>query len=191
MAKITRVNNGGIGKKKLKIMLDSLEGVEAKVGWFESAKYENGTPVAVAAIVAELGAPGKSIPPRPMFRPTIAENQGAWAKLAESGAKAVLKGNYTMREVMDAIGLQASGDVRKTIASITEPPLSILTLLARKHRRGNDADGVPNTVTGKTLGVLAKELDKGPPDVSGVSTKPLMDSFLMYDTLTYVVEDKK
>ena len=88
--------------QQLSLRLKELSGVETKVGWFPSARYEDGTPVAYVASVQELGH--GPIPPRPFFRTTAAAEQAAWAKYAAQGAKAVLAGKLSGRAVMDGIG---------------------------------------------------------------------------------------
>ena len=150
--------------RRLEIALKNLQGKVGKVGWFEKSKYEDGTPVAYVATIQEYGAPTKNIPPRPTMRPTIAKQQNEWKKIAEQGSKAVLAGNATVGDVMEAIGLKAAGDVRKAISTLTEPPLSPVTIENRRRKRADK----------KTIGLL---------------TKPLIDTGIMMGTLTNTVED--
>lgn len=168
--------------KALTAFLEGMEGVQSKAGWFESAKYPDGTPVAAAAQWNEFGVPSRSIPARPFMRPTVSENQQAWADDAGKLSKRVVDGKMTPFDAMDALALKAVGDIVKTISQVYDPPLSPITLLARKRRQEGGA------VTGKTIGEFAKQLNAGPPDVSGVSTKPLNDSGLMVATATHVTE---
>ena len=165
--------------------LKALNGTQGKVGWFESAQYEDGTPVAVIAQIQEFGAPGKSIPPRPFMRPTAIEQQNPWSQLAAQVSKRVVTGKMTSVEAMELLTLKAETDVSKTIAAITQPPLSPITLLARKYRKEG------KTVTGKTIGELAhivKEHDGNITSlIAGISTKPLNDTGRMIATLTHVV----
>lgn len=174
------------GRKDLLVALKGLEGVRGKTGYFETAKYEDGTPVAYVATVQEFGF--KSIPPRPTMRPTAAEKGktgGAWATLFGKGAKAVLDGNATPIQVMESLALVAAGDVSKAIAALTDPPLSPLTLLARLYKR----DMGQKIKSGKTLGTLSKSLDAGPPNLAGlVSTKPLVDTGQMFQAVTGIAE---
>jgi hypothetical protein len=169
------IRREGNGFAALEAALDGLDGIEAKAGWFETAKYPNGLPVATNAFIHEHGAltgggavaavlqggegPGARsvyIPPRPFMRPTVAAQTGAWMALLEQGAKAALLGSVTPRQAMESVVLKAAADVAKTIAAITEPPLS------------------PATIRGK----------KG-------ATKPLIDTGLMIQSVTGVVEDTK
>lgn len=168
----------------LRTALKELTGVETRVGYFSSNKYEDGTPVAYVASIQEFGH--GPIPPRPFFRPTIAAQSPAWRELIARGSKGVVNGTRTAYQLMDMIGLQAAGDIRKTISEIQAPPLSVLTLLARKHRMGGG-----KITGGKQLGELSeKGRQHGPPDVSGVSTKPLVDTRILLPTLTHITSQK-
>lgn len=111
--------------------LRELDGVQARIGWFESAKYPDGTPVAYVAAIHEFGT--TTIPARPFMRPTLTEKRPAWMKLLENGAREVLRGNQSASAVLELVALKAAGDIRKTIASITSPPLSPITVA----RKGN------------------------------------------------------
>ena len=106
----------------------------AKVGWFESAKYEDGTQVAYVAQILELGAPSRNIPPFAMLRNTIDMNEEEWKKFFEGWALRILKGQMTMEQAMEALGLLVAGDIRKTISTITSPALKKSTLDARAGR---------------------------------------------------------
>lgn len=175
------IRREGPGLQSLAVALKDLDGVQGKVGWFESAKYTDGTPVAHVAAIQEFGS--GAIPPRPFMRTTLAEKQGEWGQQLEAGAGAVLDGKATARQVLEATMLRAAGDVAKKIASIYTPPLSPLTLLARQSAGSN------KRLSGaKELGALARELDKGPPNVGGVSTKPLVWTGQMIQSVTGVVE---
>lgn len=78
MATIGRSNPNGF--EVLAAKLKQLDGVETKVGWFSSARYETGQPVAGVMAIQEFGS--GPIPPRPFFRTTIAEQKQAWADYA-------------------------------------------------------------------------------------------------------------
>lgn len=109
-----------------------------KVGWFEGATYEDGTPVAYVATIQEFGYPAGKIPSRSFMRTTIAEQETAWKKLMLSGAKAMFLGNETMDTVLQKMAMRAEGDIRLKINSINEPALRPWTLAARK-KRGNSS----------------------------------------------------
>ncbi len=186
--------------KVLAERLDALSGMQAKAGWFESAVYENGKPVAQIAMVQEYGAtinhPGGTpykigadgmarfvakasaeaaglpvtgphtitIPPRPFMRPTVEREKAAWIALLAKGAKSILAGKTSPRDVLDAVAARAAGDIARTIASIQSPALAASTIAKRRRKMADK----------KTIGNL---------------TKPLVDSGIMIDSVTHVVED--
>lgn len=179
----------GEAGKRLEAALRNLDKKVAKVGWFAGARYPDepgkpGLPVAQVAYQNEVGNPSKHIPARPFISPTIREKQESWANIAESGARAVLQGRRTITEVLEGIGLRAAGDIRKTIATLTTPPLAESTIRARAARRGikNGDALVRKKLSGAKL--TAKETKS-----FGLLDKPLIDTRHMYVTLTNVVED--
>lgn len=146
---------------KLKIAIKGLDGARLQVGFLESAKYADGTPVAQVAIVQEFGT--DHIPPRPFMRTTAAEKTNEWVAQFGKGAKAVANGRLTTQQVMDAMGLAIAGDIKKTIAGITSPPLKESTVKARQRRYADK----------KTRGNLAK---------------PLVDTAVMINSVTHLAE---
>jgi len=108
----------------------------ARVGWFESAQYKDGTPVAYVATIQEYGSPKNKIPPRPFFRNAIEANKQEWKGIANEYGKHIVNGKATIDQAMEAIGLVAAGDVRKSISEIMEPPLAESTIKTR-NKRGN------------------------------------------------------
>lgn len=144
--------------------LNAMKNPKAEAGWFESAKYPDGTPVAYVATIQEFGSPKNSIPPRPFMRPTLAEKSGEWKALALRGAKAMARGNETIGTVMEKLGSKAAGDIRKTISNVNSPALKDATIKARLSKRANK----------KTVGNL---------------TKPLVDTGLMLSTCTHKVSE--
>lgn len=185
MATLRRVP--GAGREILDKALVDLNKTSAKVGWFETSRYPdaNATPVAYVAAIQELGPHA-----RPFMRPTADERDKEWAALMLQLSRQIVKGNMTVHEAMSAIGLQAEGDIRRTITRINAPPLSLITLMARKAR----LDG--KKVTGATIGEFAARIAaEGEAairaEVAGISTKPLNDTGYMLATLTHVVEDGK
>jgi hypothetical protein len=156
----------GKGREQLEIILNNkkLSGKVGKVGWFQGAKYPNGTPVALIAAIQEKGYEPKNIPARPFMRPTIDQYQVTWKKIAFNGSLKILKNEYTIENVLDLIGQKAVGQIRKTIANIYTPALKATTI-ANRLRKYSD----------KTL--------------IGNLYKPLIDTKHMYNTLINIVED--
>ena len=140
------------------------DNVVGKVGWFESAHYPGGVPVALVAAVHEFGWPEHNIPPRLGFRATAAACQEPWRQTMAGAAKQVVAGKMTMAQAMEIIGLRAAGDQRKTIATVTQPPLKVDTVKAR--------------LAGKKQGRV----------VSITIAKPLVHTGELLNSLTNVVE---
>lgn len=174
----------------VKSFLARLNGLNLNVGWFESAKYDADTPVAGVAAVQEFGSPKRSIPPRPFLRPTIEEKKGEWQKTLGKMISANLKSGGDPKNAMEVLGLSIVGDVKKTISTIQEPPLSPITLALRKQKL------LGNAITGKTVGAVAKAIDEGETgpgelgDSSGINPKPLVFTGLLLNSITHEVSKK-
>lgn len=121
-----------MGWQDLAKRLAELGRVESRVGWFDSARYPDGTPVALAATAQEFGSAKKGIPPRSFMRPAINEGRAEWSAAAASGFKAVADGRYTPFQVIDAIGNAAAGSVRQKISEVNSPRLKDSTIKARQ-----------------------------------------------------------
>lgn len=164
MARVIRKT--GAGKQKLESILTGLQGNKVgKVGWFETAKYPDGTPVAYVASIQEFGSPQNGIHPRPFMRPTIAKRALSWKILAGQGARAMAQGKYSLSQILDGIGQQAAGDIARTISEIQSPRLKDATVKARMRRYADK----------RTVGNL---------------TKPLVDTGYMISSIQSTVEDK-
>lgn len=180
MAEIKRDNPNAF--KVLGDKLAAMDGITGRVGWFEGSAYPDGTPIAYVAAINELGSPRNSIPSRSFMRSTADEENEKWKETANIVSSKILLGEITPQQGMELLCLKAEGDVAKKIASITAPPLSPITLGARKYRQQG------KKVTGATIGEIAQKLKDGTLNTSGVSDKPLVDSSLMINTLTHTVE---
>ena len=189
MTTVTEIK--GPGRDQLARVLEALKNRKVDVGWFSSAKYEDGTSVAYVASIQEFGVAQRSIPPRPFIRPTITEQEAKWKELTARGARAIAKGNSDTHSVLTQIGGKASGDIRKAISRVVSPPLTLTTLLLRKRKIQGDK------ITGKTVGEAYRAANFVGPrskkdksaDVSGVSKKPLVFSKILLNTLTFNVSD--
>ncbi len=159
MAGVVRSNPRAF--ERISARLKELDGVVAKAGWFESARYPNGTPVAAVAIFQEFGT--SKIPPRPFMRPTSVREKRNWIGLMEQGARAVMKGNIDGLTVLDSIAAKAAAEIARSITLVHTPPLKPATIARR----------------------LAKHADKA---TVGLLDKPLIDTGRMYETVTHTVE---
>lgn len=136
--------------------LAQIHRAKLQVGWFDTARYEDGTPVAYVATIHEFGYPKGGIPARPFMRPTIEQQRTAWRDSIAKGMRTVFEGKRTAKDVLEVVGMVAAGNIGETIASVTTPALKQSTLDARQARK------------------------KTP----GVSSKPLVDTGLMIQSVS-------
>lgn len=163
MPKVTR--RPGPGAKRLQTFLTQTRGLVGKVGWFASAHYPDGTPVAYVAAIQEYGYPEGNIPPRLGMRATAAEKQREWGALVARTSKAVLAGQMTGHAAMETIGLKAAGDIRKHITGVFQPPLKPDTVRARLAGKNQGkyvlvSIAKPLVHTGHLLATLTNTVEK-------------------------------
>lgn len=156
------VTRTGSGMWHFATQSKKLEKMVLAVGWFSSARYDEGTPVAAIAAVQENGSPKLNIPPRPFIQPAIQKHAGQWRDDLKAGARGILAGTETPESVMEKMGLQVSSQIKEEILTLTSPALKPATVAARQRKMANK----------KTTGSL---------------TKPLVDTTLMVNSLTYIV----
>lgn len=152
---------------------------QAKIGWPSGKEYEDGTPVAYVAAIQNFGVPDRSLPPRPMLKPTVDENQARWAEILKNFTKRIANGEMDAFDALDGIGRVASADLQATIAQINEPALSPVTVLLRKWRKAG------RTITGKTVGEAAAAIAAG--TEPGSDNKPLNDTGYMIASVSHGV----
>ncbi len=161
--------------------MKSLEEYSAQAGWFESARYDDGIPVARVAIYNEYGT--SRIPPRPFMRPTVESQKPEWARATGKVVSQVLRGKMSAEQGMTLVAQKAAGDIRHTITQVFEPELSPVTVLLRQWRKeGKD-------ITGKTVGDAARAVAEGQRG-EGVTSKPLIDTGHMLATCTGIAVKK-
>ena len=141
--------------------------LKLEVGWFEAAKYDDGTSVAGVAAQNEFGNAALKIPPRPFIRPTVVERTRVWKGFITRNAKKVVSGDLTVDQMMEALGQGVAGDIRKTITQIHEPALSERTLAARRKIRN-----------------VTKE------EASAELEKPLVFEAVLLNSVSYAVGDE-
>ena len=144
------VRREGPGTAKVLATLEGLDGLEGKVGWFESAHYPGGTPVAYVATIHEFGT-GR-IPARPFMRPAVADHGGEWLELIGQGVKASMMGDPSPAEVLELVMLQAAGNVAEKIQSLPplDPKASAVTIKRKGHSKALiDTGQMFQSVTGK------------------------------------------
>lgn len=152
--------SNGKGTKQFLTKLESIHGERLKVGWFEGAHEDDGTPSAYVAAINEFGAPEQSIPARPFMRPTVAAKREQWAKkYAALMQSKGIAGDFA--KGLDAMGEVIAADFKRAISDVKSPRLANSTIMAR-IRRGN-----------------LKRAKKMPVTIS----KPLVDTRMMVDQL--------
>ncbi len=155
----------GPGMRALNAFVQGMSQDAAKIGFFKSAVYPDGTPIAYVASIQEFGYPEGGIPPRPFMRNAMDANGREWTRNFGILAKRVVNGRMSPRDALEAIGVLAAGDVRKSISALTTPPLAKSTLQAR-YRRATSG-GSP---------------------IKYLSIKPLVDTGALLAHVTHVVE---
>lgn len=143
-------------EEELAKRLEAFNGRQAKVGWFESARYtEDGQDISVAevAIIQEFGDPGANIPPRPFIRPTFNAQKAKWTANIEKGAKAVMRGATTADAVLDTVGHMAAEDIKMTIRDVTSPELAEST---KEQRRRDGFTDEPLNRTGYMIATCTR-----------------------------------
>ncbi len=163
MGKIIRTSPNNI-RKAIDLAIDNASVLTAKVGFFPSAKYTDGTNIAYVASIHEYGVPSKSIPPRPFFRPTADRRMNAWKQVFAAKVRDFMQGNGFAKDAFDTVGLMAAGEVRQAISEVNDPKLAKATIAARARRAHMK--------------------------IEDVSVKPLIDTGAMQAHLTNVTEPK-
>ncbi len=100
------------------------------VGFFSSAKYPDGTPVAFVAVINEFGT--SRIPERPFFRNAI---DGAHEDLLAAIKAAVDPIDMEFTTVIAGrVGLVMQGRIQKSITTLREPPNAPSTIVRKKGK---------------------------------------------------------
>ena len=120
MAQLTvKVQRRG-GKKLQRLLREAGKGgvKGVAVGFFSTARYEDGTPVAAVAAWNEFGT--ETIPERPFFRRAIAEMEGGISNIVKAGIDT--KKMVVDDRVADRVGAYAQGQIQESITALKEPP---------------------------------------------------------------------
>ncbi|MDR2745587.1 MAG: hypothetical protein LBB66_10415 [Desulfovibrio sp.] len=162
----------GPGKAKLETLLRELEPMRVKVGFLETAKYDNGTPVAYVATIQENGVPERNIPPRPFMGPTAERCRTKWRETMKSLAAGLADGKTSLRGAMEFLGADAVEDIVESIIAVTSPALAPKTVKARMRKMAKEEDG-----DHRGLRVVRYE------------DKPLQETDVMLESVQYAVEE--
>lgn len=93
-----------------------------KVGIFESAKYDDGTPVAQVVFWQEFGT--AKIPMRPFMRNAIAKNTQKWG----DSVKTFLIGTNDSEKALKMLGEIMRGDIILSLTNLNTPPNAPATI---------------------------------------------------------------
>lgn len=151
-----------------------------RIGFFEHSTYPGtGTPVAMVAAIQNYGAPGAGIPPRPFFSNMVRDKSPNWGKLMSN---IVVNTGYDSEKTLNVMGDAISGQLRDSIQETDSPALSPVTVMLRNMRSQNQG-----LVVGKrTVAEAAARVAAGD-STGGASTKPLIDTGLMMDSVGFKV----
>ncbi len=147
-----------------------------------AGSYPGGMGVAAVAAIQEFGAPrapGGAIPPRPYFRTMIAKQSPHWGGDLGHLLKAH---NFDSEIALSLMGDNIRGQLQASIIELMAPPLSKVTLMLRKMKRQTNFVGSLTKVREARARVAAGE------SVSGVSTKPLVDSGHLLQSVDFRVD---
>lgn len=184
--------------KEFKKAVESLAGDDVFIGVVSAKNLRKGADDdddeffgnAAIGYLNEFGSPAQNIPARPHLTPGVAMVRKQIAEELEAGAKAVFNGRPdAVKTSMARAGIIGVNSVRNYITAGTGfAPLSIVTLLLRKNRleTGRGIEGA-----GELGSIVRGAKAKGPPDVSGVRNKPLIDTGQYRNSITYVIRRKK
>jgi hypothetical protein len=166
---------------RLQEMAENLgNGGTVRVGFLENSTYPDGTSVPMVAAIQEFGAPRAGIPPRPYFRTMVAEKSPGWPTTL---GKVLPSVDYDSEKALGKMGNGIRDQLQQSIADLTEPELSPVTLMLRKMRIGHvDAPVSFAMVLEARRRVAAGE------STGGVSTKPLVYSGHLLASADYEVE---
>ena len=160
-ARVDIKGNGSKLKDKLR-KIAALDDLELKVGFFENARYPDGTPVAYVGYLNEYGGHN---PPRPFMKRTAQRRIKAWSKGIAANFNRADKSSLKIAYIK--AGQVAVGDVKRTIKDW--PPggnaPSTVRAKARRARSGKNLMPInPATVlidTGKMISSVAYEVANG------------------------------
>lgn len=111
-------------KQKIKGIYE-MNSLKLEVGIFDTAKYPNGTSVAMVGYWNEYGT--ANIPPRPFFRLAVDNNNHKWISIY----KQQIQTTNDIKRSLSKVGVIASNDIKKSLTALREPPNAISTIKAK------------------------------------------------------------
>ena len=124
MAKLVK-KSGNLRAQLDKWVENASNAKSVKAGFLDDASYpDNGTPVAMIAVIQDFGAPSRGIPPRPFFRTAIKEGEAKWPKLM----RVMQINGYNARQTLEYIGSNIVADIKLQITNGAWAPLAPSTI---------------------------------------------------------------
>ena len=112
--------------KQLSRKVETSAAVE--IGFMEDATYEDGTSVAMVAMIQDFGAPAAGIPPRPFFRNMIETGKEHWG---EDLASLLVANDYDAEKALDLMGEEIQGELQDSINEFDGVPLAPATIASK------------------------------------------------------------
>lgn len=126
MAKLT---GGDKFEARIKEIAKGLKrGGTLRVGFFEKARYPDGTPVALVACFNEFGT--AKAPPRPFFRWMISDKSPSWPEAIASTLK---KYDYDAVRTLNETGIAIQYQLKEAISHFHGAPLAESTIQRKGH----------------------------------------------------------
>ena len=113
--------------RRAKAARNSVHALE--VGFYSTAKYQDGTPVTNVAAWNEFGAPRASIPERPFMRPAIEDSKDDIRKLL--GSEIDRNRMVITQATAEKIGLLLQGAIQEKIVEVRVPANAPSTIAAK------------------------------------------------------------
>ena len=178
-----QVQRQTVGGEKLRKFLEEAKQAQATsvrriaVGFFETAKYPDGTPVASVAAWNEFGtehADGRTMSPeRPFFRNALPEIRSVARAIVVT--KVSPKTLRITKRTANQLGAKAAAIIQQSIVELRQPPNAPLTQIAKSKKRGHIPQSVVSAImTG---------------DAMSVDANPLIETGFMRLSVTWEIED--
>ena len=125
------------GGQQLRLAIENVVKVRggAKVGWFQNAKYANGTSIAQVAVINEYGGivNNSAIPARPFMRTAFQNHNKEWGAII---ANVLKRGDYSnTKQALEIGSIRASSDIQDSILNGNWIPNAPLTVKIKGFNR--------------------------------------------------------
>lgn len=148
--------------------VDRLKNGVVRVGWFSDMLYSDGVYVAEVAKWNEYGT--YNSPARPFMRPMMHQNSRQIKEILRFNYSKAIIHNQNTTKVLNLVGMDVVGRIQKQIIAVNTPANAPITIHGGWMR---------NKKSGKWFYVRGKG-----------GSKPLQDSGVMLNSVSYQVEEK-